>query len=229
MSTEASYKKMRPMTQSQREKLKRKVRANNNLCTRCGKPLDCDGKLCNDCRDYTRNYQKDRRDWYKSQGICPICGKNDIFEWEYSCIECKVKMQEYNEKHSEMICESQKNLRKRRREQGLCASCGKPSEKYRCPECAAKNGKKKKNQPPKYTRENWKSNLQCAICGGEPLVPGKEVCEKCYARILNSTEKREKKYESGELERTNNGYWKRTNADMIIHARKRSRVSNYKD
>lgn len=228
------YKKMKAMSVSirnTRRKALRKKRAALGLCTECGKPLDREGKLCTKCKDNVYNKQKERYEYYKSRGICPICGVNIIFEHESICPECKVKRCERVEKNKYNYRQHAKERRDNRVKNGLCAVCGKPTVdgKYRCTECQEKARKSAKKRPKKYVRQNWISDRMCAVCGGEPLVDGKRVCEKCYMRLLNSVEKREKAYASGEKERKQNQYWKDTNAGMIIHARRRSRVPIKKD
>ena len=227
---------MKPMSQNAKRKVLRKTRAANGLCTLCGKPLDVvyikyseEGKLCSSCRKVRNEKQRERVEWYKSHGICPQCGVNDIFENEGVCPECKAKNANRYEKKKEYYITYINDRRKERRANGLCADCGKPSpDKYRCPECAAKAYKRSKKKGRNTTRQDWTTDGKCAICGGEPLHPGKRICEKCYARKLNESEKREKEYASGERVRTHNEYWKRTNADMIVHARKRSRINKNK-
>ena len=218
--------KIKPMPASARKKILRRKRAAEGLCTECGKPLDRDGKLCEACKSRAYNNQKRRYDFYKSNGICPICGINIIFKHESACPECRAERQTRAEHNREYFRAYTNSVRAERVKNGLCAMCGKPTVdgKYRCPECTEKARQYAKKRPKKYVKENWSSDGQCTICGGEPLAKGKRVCEKCYLRMLNSVEKREKAYQSGEKERRNNDYWRRTNADMIIHARKRSRV-----
>lgn len=224
--TKKSAVKIKPMPVSARKKILRRKRAAEGLCTECGKPLDREGKLCEACREKVYNAQKQRREFYKSNGICPICGINIIFKHESACPECKAKQQTRAESNREYFRSRIKAIREERVKNGLCAMCGKPTVngKYRCPECEEKQRQYAKKRPKKYVKENWSTDGKCAICGGEPLVDGKRVCEKCYLRLLNSIDKREKAYASGEMERKQNLYWKKTNADLIIHARRRSRV-----
>lgn len=227
----AKYTKMKAIPPSVKKKMLRKERAAKGLCTECGKPLDREGKLCTACKNKAYENQKKRYEFYKSNGICPVCGVNDIFAHESACPECKAKRQTRSENNRERHRQYQNALRAERIKNGLCAMCGKPTVdgKYRCPECTEKLKKYERQRPKKYAKENWSADGRCAVCGGEPLVKGKRVCEKCYLRMLNSVAEREKKYASGEMERKQNQYWKRTNADLIIHARKRSRVPSSKD
>lgn len=226
MNQSEKHTKIKPMPSNARRKLLRKQRAAQGLCTECGKPLDRDGKLCMACKDKVYNNQRQRYEFYKSNGICPICGVNIIFEHENICPECRAKRQTRSENNREYYRAYNKRVRSERVKNGLCAMCGKPTVdgKYRCPECEEKQRQYAKKRPKKYVKENWSADRRCVICGGEPLVEGKRVCEKCYLRLLNSVAKREKAYANGEMERKQNLYWKKTNADMIIHARRRSRV-----
>lgn len=63
----------------------------NNLCTRCGKPLDRQGALCTACKDKYTAYGRDIYKKLQAVGICPRCGKNLLYGDEKSCIECRAK------------------------------------------------------------------------------------------------------------------------------------------
>lgn len=61
------------------------------LCVNCGKPLDIAGVKCSKCRDRTNKDRRELISWYKENGICPICRKNNLFGNEKECIECSAK------------------------------------------------------------------------------------------------------------------------------------------
>lgn len=221
-------KKQQAMSRNLKDKLIRKERTRKGLCSNCGKPLDREGKMCTACKEKVYQTYKARTEWYTSHGICPICGQNEIFPNEKICPECKAKRQTREENRKDYQKKYQKALRKKRKALGLCTQCGRPMDNDTtvCNACKEKNKQRVKKKPKQYVKENWVSDRKCAICGGEPLVEGKRVCEKCYSRLLASSEKREQEYADGTKKRKVSEYWKRTNGTLIVYARKRSRPSN---
>ena len=88
-------------------------RKKNGLCPRCGAEVD-EKKytLCSTCRKYTRMWQ------------------------------AKVYLNETEEQRTERVERMRKNTREnylKRRAEGLCATCGKPSpEHWQCEDCTVK-------------------------------------------------------------------------------------------
>lgn len=90
-------------------------------------------------------------EYYKSHGICPECGQNKAVEGHVYCVTCaeaqavcnmirrarmtpEEKAEEYQKRQPR-----RKMLYQKRKAQGLCVSCGRPTEgKTRCRRCAEK-------------------------------------------------------------------------------------------
>lgn len=49
------------------------------LCVNCGKILDTDGVKCKECCHKVNQGKRDTFNWYKDNGVCPICRKNNLF------------------------------------------------------------------------------------------------------------------------------------------------------
>lgn len=73
----------------------RKERAAAGLCTNCGGTLDTDGRMCSACREKCRTKKTESVQWYRSNGICPLCKKVEIFSNENMCPECRAKRATY--------------------------------------------------------------------------------------------------------------------------------------
>lgn len=229
MESSKKRKRMVAISQAKRQKAIRIYRAEHGLCTNCGKPVDREGKLCTACLEKKKEESKQRREFYKSKGICPECGKYEIFPHESMCPECNAKRITREEKRSDYSKEYQKKLRDKRKAEGKCVECGKnpPEEEggYLCSFCKEKRRKAAKRKPKKYIVANRVSDRLCARCD-RPALPGLKLCEEHYRIQLESVAKREKAYASGGKERKINPKWKGTNEDLIINARRRSRPSS---
>ena len=228
MAQTRTQKKMKAKSQAIRRKMILAERISKGLCTVCGNPVDTDGKMCQACREKAKKKTRERKQWYKEHGICPECGKYEIFPHESMCPECNAKRQTREEKRAEYSRNYQKQLREKRKAAGICVECGKsPTEdgSYICSACKEKRNIARKKKPKKYVVANRISDRLCARCD-EPALPGLRLCERHYNMMLESTRKREAQYASGEKERKLNQKWKGTNKDLIIHARRYSRPSN---
>lgn len=112
----------------------------NGLCTLCGKPLDRKGAMCQKCKDNHNKYVQETRDWYYFNGICPICGKNKIFDDDYMCRECKSKYREWSKNY-------QKKKYHERKLMGICVRCGKNKSTIgnsTCRSCREKDNERKR-------------------------------------------------------------------------------------
>lgn len=196
------------------------------ICVICHKPLDRDGAVCESCLQKNREEQRKRRQLLISVGICPVCGKNDIFKGEVSCPECKAKAYIFNRKNAEKNKQRMRDLTNERKAKGLCIRCGKnPSDENHvtCAECREKMrkaNKKKRLASMKSGRNNvkaeWKSQQKCSQCGADELVPGKSVCPRCYAirlkAIKDCNRTRRKDF---------NETWKQTNMKVRASSKKK--------
>ena len=173
---------------SQKEIHKRFIqkRKDNGLCILCGEPLDRKGVHCKKCREKINEETKKTREFYKQNGICPRCCKNEILGDENMCPECKVKAYEtvmknrdkdrYNKTHREW---SKKEYQKRI-EAGICTRCGKrdADKGYRtCGICRAKdtNTRRIRNYKSEKRTDRIKKGL-CYFCDN-PVDEGFKVCK----------------------------------------------------
>lgn len=203
---------MSELSQKQKLKMLRDERHKNGLCTKCGKPLDCDGRMCSACKQIAYDYQTKRREFLKSLGLCTICGRNEVFEHECSCPECKAKIAERDQKRIKEKAERNKEVYNERKKQGVCPRCGNPKEEdgYSwCKDCRAKRTKWNKRKGKKNVRSEWSSQGYCVTCGNPETLPNKKLCADCYRAILAGNKKM--------LENRPEGYndtWKKTNMKM---------------
>lgn len=79
-----------------------------------------------------------------------------------------------------------RNYRHTNRLNGKCADCGKPSEKYRCAECAAK-----KSERERLDRKYYKEQGICPVCKKVNIGSSENVCPECSVkRWIYETAKR---------------------------------------
>lgn len=169
------------------------------LCVNCGKPLDIAGVKCSKCRDRANKDRRELISWYKENGICPICRKNNLFGNEKECIECSAKryakrMTCYNlnpEKFKEKDRIEQKKIREKRAANGLCVYCGKvkSDENFKtCTKCRNKQKIKKRIRDAKKNykldiKREWVMNGKCWFCG-EPVYNHSKLCKEHYIKSL---------------------------------------------
>lgn len=189
------------------------------LCVNCGKILDTDGVKCKECCHKVNQGKRDTFNWYKDNGVCPICRKNSLFGDEKMCIECSAKryaqrISRYNanpEKFKEKDRIEQKTKYQRRSDNGLCVYCGKvkSDEGYKtCSKCRNKLKIKKRIRDAKKgskldVKREWVMNGKCWFCG-EPVYNHSKLCEKHYNKSLEYAKKSKEariKYEQGRTEK----------------------------
>jgi len=174
-----------------RIKRMRAARRKNGLCTYCGKPVDRDGALCAACLAKNAEQTKARTEMYLSAGVCPICGKNDIFPHEKSCKECKAKFSMRLDKRMDQFKVYQRERYRKFESMGLCSRCGKrpPEEgKKWCRQCLDRHNKKARNRR-EDVRARWATDLCCMRCGKPERVEGKKLCPDCYRAALAAAKK----------------------------------------
>lgn len=75
--------------------------------------------------------------YYKSIGVCPDCGKNPALPGKVHCAHCAKTRGRHAKKHREAHSKASRDFAKRRRGNGLCLVCGKPSDNgIYCKPCA---------------------------------------------------------------------------------------------
>lgn len=191
-------------------------RKEQGLCLKCGKPLDREGTYCISCNNYLNEQQTLLRHWYQEHGICPRCGKNDLFGDEKNCPECAAKKYEatmrrrgklgkehYNSQHNEWA----RIEHQRRISEGICTRCGKRKAYggYKtCGICREKTRNYKRRKHGKPDRGERCNQGLCYFCDS-PIKEGYKVCEKHYqmnvdkARSQKAGEARKKLINDGIL------------------------------
>lgn len=196
------------------------------LCPICGKRHPKPGKtLCEECcarrrekrlerekrlgQDKIRKERHEAYRWYVDNHICPVCKKRRAAPGVVHCEECLERFAE-RRKPSTPIQRERDRIRHRklveeRKAACVCTRCGKHKPlpgKVMCLECTLKARRKNTKQRRKrgvLPRES--DGRTCYFCGA-PVVPGKKVCAKHYAWLLESAAHMRTRQENG----TNWGY-----------------------
>jgi len=175
-------------------------------CPRCGARKPEPGKLyCEYCRvaaariakawreknaEYEKAERKARRDTYLKHGICPGCGKREVFHRYKLCEVClhlhrERAIKAYHRKSKEPgFYEAKraraKAIRDKRRTSGLCIDCGKypiaPGYSCRCNRCMLRCRIRAEARMA-LKRRNAKERGLCAYCD-TPALPGFRTCKK---------------------------------------------------
>jgi hypothetical protein len=194
------YQKRR--TEEGKHRLSYKELKDNGICVYCKKQKASENKvMCDDCRRKQSDKKKSDRIFYKELGICPRCKKNTIYGDEGNCLECRSEMYSINLKYkdTEKSREQGRRIYYKRKQQGLCATCGKRSNivgSVSCERCL----KKKRYYNEKYNADIPRSHRVsyglCYICGN-PLDTDKKLCSVCCevnTRNLKDTSRGKNKY-----------------------------------
>ena len=134
----------------------------------------------------------------KAHHICPNCKSVDAYTMagRRLCANCAEKDAAAHRKlrESEDYRNRCTNLTRRWRSaaaaDGRCTRCGREKpEGYRfkvCTECRGycrKSAQERREKAGKIPRVVMQMDGKCSLCGKD-VIPGKKVCEKCYAVIL---------------------------------------------
>lgn len=181
---------------SEREKIRYHDRKSKGICTRCGKkPAKENRTMCESCLDKKNSDRRWVREMCKKTGICQRCRKNEVFGNEKMCPECRVKAYESLMKSRERrqfdSHEWYLNDIKRKKELGLCRSCGRnhvEEGKTYCSKCLEKKRETGKayrlrmisRNSAKIERNERPSYGLCYKCG-KPLDRDGKICKACYS------------------------------------------------
>lgn len=170
------------------------------LCPECGKNRPTGGKaLCDECYGKKNAETKMRKMQARSLGICPRCKKNRIYVGENACPDCMEKARQYHRDHSKEIAARKKKCTAKKKqwciENGICIYCHTrpvtPGLKS-CAFCRPKYRKKREHEIPAIERPSYG---MCYYCG-EPVIPGKKVCQKHYDIAMANRDKAMAAYDS---------------------------------
>ena len=173
------------------------------ICYECRKPLDRKGTVCKACLEKKRIYDKQVRQWYLDNGMCPRCHKNKLYDGRKVCEECKAAnyisqkkryehhREEYNAKHREY-----KRVHYQQRiKDGICGRCGKrkADEGFKtCSVCRKKMTDQKRIKAGKMSNEEKKARGLCHFCES-PALKGYNVCQNCYDKCVKNLGKVDRK------------------------------------
>lgn len=140
--------------------------------------------------------RKDEYHFYKRLGICTRCHKNSAEPNKVLCMECadadnercRVKRLENLEDRRKKDLDKYKKLKA----DGICTYCKTrkaENGKTKCSICLAKLRNKRENNKSDILRSERSSYGICYICGKNPLLKDKGVCQSCYDVRLESIQK----------------------------------------
>lgn len=142
---------------------------------------------------------KDDYRFYSERGICVACRRRDAMYGSRRCDECAEKESERSRKRNEELKNSpdytayladlakrRRETRQRRRDAGICATCGKrPAARGHraCLECSLK---RRRIRDRRYNNEIPRSMRPglglCYVCGAT-VLQGKTTCATCHERL----------------------------------------------
>lgn len=141
---------------------------------------------------------KEFRNMRKKAGVCRDCGQEDAYTMNGRtyCFDCAEKQRlhkaELRRDVNERLKQSeiQKQVRQKRKEQGLCTRCGKVNNTTYstcdyCRNSMRENRKRKLMLQGNRTWEERTSGDTCFFCG-EKTVEGKKLCKNCMAKRINT-------------------------------------------
>ena len=141
--------------------------------------------MCSTCAGEKLKGKAERREWLKSIGYCPVCGKNMLFGEEKICPECLAdkysrSCKDTDKKHKQYLVRASK-----KKEQGLCHSCSnKAAEGHTyCLQCLAKRRVQEKRyralKSGDYMDRGERYGYGLCYRCGEPLDTDKRLCSTC--------------------------------------------------
>ena len=141
------------------------------MCARCEKhPVSGGTHFCISCRERATEYSQRRREFHKANGSCIQCG-HKAMEGKTVCFRCSAKDQR-----------RKTQVRRERKDLGICADCGKAPAAPGGMSCDACREKARARFRARYgsPAENLANGL-CHTCGEIPPMEGRKSCEFCLA------------------------------------------------
>lgn len=138
----------------------------------------------------------ERRQYYADHGICYNCGQREAEPNRRLCFECGEKAREHNKKryyadrknNVKAATERKRILRQKRKEQGLCVTCGKRpplSGIINCGICKGKRLRREHAKSDRLPQDMRGDGLYCYQCC-RPICNGTKLCEDCRKRSAES-------------------------------------------
>lgn len=155
-------------------------------------------------QEYDQQYNKERYARYKQHHICVACGCEDAAKGKTRCLICLMKCNESTAKYNrtkrdkEAYNQYMREYRQKRKEQGLCQQCGRPTVngKTFCSAHLAVRAARDMDRRRKQgvtARVLFGDGYHCTFCGKEVEKIGDKCCPVCLERErIWSAEQRKK-------------------------------------
>lgn len=169
--------------------------------------MDREGFYCIECLEKVRTYHRKNREFFRKNGLCPVCGKEKLIGDEKQCIICREKYfmrrkkptEEQIAKRNAYFREHGKKIYRERAEAGICTKCGKRKAiqgRKKCGICLEKEAynSRKKYFATKSIREEREENHLCYYCGKPVDRENERVCQKCWQNLHDKRVQNEEKY-----------------------------------
>ena len=183
-------------------------RKQQGLCVKCGGEIEEERKgkvICLKCTHKDSVEKQKDREFRRSIGLCPRCGKNKLVGNDKNCLDCRAKnytyRTQYYENHPEILAESLDRWNKNRvikyhimKDAGYCVECGEEvtdGNYSRCTKCRAKCRSKYVSRATpfeEHQQQIWKSQGLCHLCG-QPLYKKFGLCEHHYLIQVEANKK----------------------------------------
>lgn len=180
----------------------------NNTCPQCGKTMDRNGFYCRECADKKSIETQKIRAVRKELGLCPRCGKVELWGDETVCLECSARdyantMRTRNREHyNQLHREWSKKTHQEMIEQGICTRCRKRKAdcgRKTCGICREKDRIRRMKYQKPNRQDRYKKGL-CFFCDN-PIKEGCKVCEKHYQMNVNKAKSENAKIAREEMKR----------------------------
>lgn len=153
--------------------------------------------MCDPCREKNKLRLRERRKWYKQNGICPHCGKGILYGNEKNCLECTTKA------YSRMVLRDREHYNKTHKEwsrkthhesiaKGICTRCRKRNADYgfkTCGICRDKIAESRRLRKPVKLSKSERAEIGLCYFCAEPVVPGYKTCQRCIDRNTENAKK----------------------------------------
>lgn len=194
-------------------KLSYKEIRKKGLCTKCGKENPTPEKsMCPDCAARCYALRKQNKEYRAKIGMCVNCGKSKAEPHKKLCYECLCKSQDSDKKRdrSDYLKHYSKIRRQSRIESGMCPTCGKhkTQDGKLCEWCKSYLKRYRDKNRCDLSRSERPNYGICYICGKNPIMKDKKVCESCYEVRLKTLPAMFSNVNNENFKTLNNQVWK---------------------
>ena len=172
-------------------------------------------------REKRNRENRERYAFLKEHGMCVYCGKEKAAPGKVSCLLCadnnvqKATIYNQYKRDREEYNAYMRELRRKRKEAGMCQSCGRPTHngKVFCSACGAVRAQRQKDRRREkgiMARDLFGNGYYCTFCGKDVEKYGDKCCPVCLERERKWSAEQRKK-----IDRTNH-WWKKDN-NIVFH------------